>query len=180
MTAMGTDQTFAGREPLVLAAREGDHYHFLDHLATVKVAAGTDRSMSVVEFLAPEGFGPPLHRHDHEDELFVVLDGELVFHLGGERLAGGPGAVAFLPRAVPHTFQVVSVTARFVTLTASPDGPPRLDRMVADLGASTPSPTLPEPGGVDPSEVAAVCARHGIAILGPPPVAAASIPGSRR
>ncbi len=168
---MSTHHTLAGQEPFVLAAQEGDHYHFLNHLATVKVAAGDDRSMSVVEFLGPRGFGPPLHRHDHEDELFIVLDGELVFHTGDERIVGGTGAIAYLPRAVPHTFQVTSDMARFVSVTASPDGPPRFDRMVSALGTPTPSPSLPEPGPIDPAEVAEVCARYGIPILGPPPAA---------
>ncbi len=168
---MSTSHTLAGQEPFVLAAQEGTHFHFLNHLATVKVAAGGDRSMSVVEFSAPEGFGPPVHRHDDEDELFVVFDGELVFFVGDERLVGGPGAVAYLPRTLPHSFQVTSHMARFVTVTASPDGPPRFDQMVAALGVPTSSPTLPEPGPVDPAEVAEVCARFGIPILGPPPAA---------
>lgn len=30
-----------------------------------------------MEFLAPRNFGPPLHLHEAEDELFYILDGEL-------------------------------------------------------------------------------------------------------
>ena len=33
---------------------------------------GIEGQLSVVEFLAPKGFGPPLHRHNYEDDLFVV------------------------------------------------------------------------------------------------------------
>ena len=43
-------------------ADEGDHHFFLNHLATVKVGAGgSDSGLALVEFVAPRGFGPPLH-----------------------------------------------------------------------------------------------------------------------
>ena len=57
---------------IVLATGEGQHVEFLNNLTTIKLA-GRDRTMSVVEFLAPRGFGPPEHRHNDEDELFVTF-----------------------------------------------------------------------------------------------------------
>lgn len=54
-----------------VAEGDGDHRFFLNHLATVKVSAGSSLSgMNVVEFDAPKDFGPPLHqartrRRDH-------------------------------------------------------------------------------------------------------------------
>lgn len=76
-----------------------------DDLATVKVRGGEDGALSVVEFAAPRGLGPPLHQHDDEDELFVVLSGEVAFHTGGDRVLTGDGGLAFLPHGIPHTFQ---------------------------------------------------------------------------
>lgn len=125
--------------------------------------------MSVVEFLAPEGFGPPLHRHRFEDELFVVFDGEVMFHRGEDRLHGGPGAVAYLPRSHAHTFQVLTESARFLTVTAANRGVPRFDAMVAALGIATTSTALPAPMHIDPGHVAEICMQHDIEILGPPP-----------
>jgi uncharacterized cupin superfamily protein len=154
--------------PTVVPRDEGRHHHFLNHLATVK-ASGTDGALSAVEFVAPRGFGPPLHRHLDEDELVVVLEGEMVFRSGDDELVGREGAVAVLPRGVPHTFQVLSPTARFLSVTASGSGHPRFDRMVAALGTPTDEARLPEPGPIDPAEVARVNAAHGIEILGPPP-----------
>ncbi len=69
------------KEALVLGPDEGIHLHLLNHLATIKMA-GEGGSMSVVEFLAPRGFGPPLHSHRREDELFVILDGKSLGPLG--------------------------------------------------------------------------------------------------
>jgi quercetin dioxygenase-like cupin family protein len=165
---MATDTHHAQR-PEVLAPGAGHHFHFLDHLATVKVSPGGTGALSVVEFTGPRGFGPPLHRHQDEDELFVVLEGELAFHRGDERLVAGRGAIAFLPHAVAHTFQVLSPTARFTCVTGSLQGAPRFDQMVAALGEAVDVPTLPAPGYIDPTHVADVCRDHGIDIVGPPP-----------
>lgn len=166
---MQTRSTSTTDRPLILEPNGGEHYHFLDNLATVKVSAGTEGQLSVVEFLAPRGFGPPLHRHNHEDELFVILDGELTFRTGDIEQVGGAGTVALLPRAVPHLFQVLSDTARMLSVTGANDGAPRFDRMVAALGVPTTELRLPDPMDIDPGQVAEVCAAHGIDILGPPP-----------
>lgn len=165
---MQTDTTPATRPPVVLAAGDGARFHFLDNLATVKVA-GAGGDLSVVEFLAPRGFGPPLHRHNDEDELFVILDGELSLETQGSAHTAGEGVVAMLPRAVPHRFQVLSETARFLNVTGSSAGAPRFDQMVSTLGIPTDDDSIPDPMDIDPGHVAEVCAAHGIDILGPPP-----------
>lgn len=156
-------------EPYVLGRDKGRHLHFLNHLATIKVAAEAGHALSVVEFVAPRGLGAPLHRHEHEDELFVVLDGELEFHAGESRIIGRSGGTAFLPRGSAHTFQVLSSEARFLCVTATSDGAPRFDAMVTALGTAASRPELPSPSPIDPGLVAEVCAAHGIEILGPPP-----------
>lgn len=157
--------------PHLSSPGDGRHYEFLNHLATIKVGAGDTGSLSVVEFLGPRGFGPPEHRHTSEDELFVVLDGELSFRAGDLETFGGPGSLAYLPHGLPHTFQIRSETARFVTVTASTSGVPRFDSMVAALGTPTERPEIPEEGYIDPSRVAEVCAQYGVDIVGPPPPA---------
>lgn len=86
---------------------EGLHRAFLNHLGTVKVDPGASASgIGAVEFLAPRGFGPPLHLHREEDELFYVIDGRIRFELGGRAVHGETGAVLALPCRVAHTFQV--------------------------------------------------------------------------
>ncbi|MEX2550043.1 MAG: cupin domain-containing protein [Nitriliruptoraceae bacterium] len=165
---MSTNTT-SSRAPEVIAPGSGHHLHFLNHLATVKVRGGEDGALSVVEFTAPRGLGPPLHRHDDEDELFVVLSGEVAFHTGDDHVLAGPGGMAFLPHGIPHTFQVHSDAAAFVCVTGSNVRAPRFDQMVAQLGDPTAAPSLPEPGLIDPGRVAEVCLEHGIQVLGPPP-----------
>ena len=157
------------QHPLFLGPGGGEHYHFLNQLATVKVSGGSEGQLSVVEFLAPRGFGPPLHRHNHEDELFLVLAGEISLQTDGTEERCEEGGMALLPRGVPHGFQVLSGEARILNVTGSSEGSPRFDAMVAALGTPIADAQLPSPVPIDPGEVAEVCAEHGIDILGPPP-----------
>ncbi len=155
---------------LAVPAGEGDHFHFLNHLATVKVAAGESTTgMSAVEFSAPRGFGPPLHVHREEDEVMYVIDGRIRLDVGDDPVWAETGSVVSLPHGVPHVFQVESATARFLTVTAGRRSAPSFDRFVAALGDPTALPSMPAPGDISPGHVAQVCAEHGIEVLGPPP-----------
>jgi mannose-6-phosphate isomerase-like protein (cupin superfamily) len=53
----------------------------------------------------PAGVGPPPHVHRRDDELFVVVEGELSFLTGTGWVAAPQGSVVFVPRGVPHTFR---------------------------------------------------------------------------
>ena len=148
----------------------GVHRAFLNHLATVKVDPGSSASgLGAVEFMAPRGFGPPLHVHREEDELFYVIDGRVRFEYDGERVHGETGTLLLLPSRAPHTFQIESDTARFLTVVAGRREAPSFIELVHHLGSELPEARLPEPVAIDPGHVAEACARHGVDVLGPPP-----------
>ena len=42
------------------------------------------------------------HHHEHEDELFLVLEGRLALHLRDRTVDLGPGEFAIVPRGVEH------------------------------------------------------------------------------
>jgi quercetin dioxygenase-like cupin family protein len=154
----------------VIAPGDGDHRFFLNHLATVKVGAGESVSgMSAVEFTAPRGFGPPLHIHREEDEIMYVLDGEIRLDIGDSSTVATTGTVVSLPHGIPHVFQVLSGSARFLTVTAGRRNAPSFDRFVQALGSRTDPTALPAPVEIDPGHVARSCAEHGIEVLVPPP-----------
>jgi mannose-6-phosphate isomerase-like protein (cupin superfamily) len=46
---------------------------------------------------------PRLHRHSY-DETWVVIEGNLTFQAGEERLSAGPGDVVIVPPETPHKF----------------------------------------------------------------------------
>lgn len=149
----------------VLARDEGEHFHFLNNLFTTKVDG--DRSngvLTAMEFVGPRGFSPPLHVHEREDELFYVVEGEVRFVAGDTDLVAQPGTIAFLPKQLPHQFQILSETARVFQVTT----PAQFEEFVARLGTPSRHATVPEPTAIDPEHVAEVCAAFDIQVVGPP------------
>lgn len=158
-------------QPVAVAPDGGSFFHFLNHLATVKVAHdATESRVNVTRFDAPRGFGPPLHVHHHEDEVAYVIDGEIRFRAGDVDTVATAGTVVVLPRAVPHTFQVQSPSASFLAISAgSHETTSSFDRFVGELGEPLAGQALPAPVEIDPGRVAGAGAAHGIEIVGPPP-----------
>jgi quercetin dioxygenase-like cupin family protein len=152
--------------PTLLAGDDGRHFHFLNNLFTAKLdGEHTGGLLTAMEFLARRDFGPPLHRHLVEDELFHILDGEIWFRCGDTEAVHTTGALAWLPRGLPHQFQVRSETARVLQISS----PAQFERFVATLGRPADAPVLPEPEEIDPARLAQVCAEFSIEVLGPPP-----------
>ena len=65
--------------------------------------------------------GPPLHVHEHDDECFYILDGELSVRCGGDTFDAATGSFVFLPRGRPHRFWSAGPPARLL-LIAVPGG----------------------------------------------------------
>ena len=153
--------------PIALRQDEGESIWFLGVLATIKASAETtDGRVAVIDHLAPEGSGSPLHVHHKEDEWFYVTEGELTFWIGGQVVKAPAGSFVYGPREIPHTFDVVSAQARFL-LGTDPGG---FDGFVRMVGEPTTTLTLPPPpdGPPDMGALVAAAAQFGIEILGPP------------
>jgi quercetin dioxygenase-like cupin family protein len=104
-------------EAYVLEATEGEALWFADSLVRYKATGSETRGgLTVAEVRAPRGAGSPRHRHEHEDEAWYVLRGELTFWLGDEIRTVGAGTFVFGPRQVEHRFRVDSEEARFLLL----------------------------------------------------------------
>ena len=147
--------TATSRCRLALGPDEGEALTFLDIQVTVKASSdSTAGRVSVIEHVAPAGFGSPLHVHRREDEWFYVIEGELTFWVGGRVIAAPAGSFVYGPRDVAHTFEVVSPRARFLLVTA----PGGFDEFVRALAGRPP----------EPETMAAAAAEYGIEILGPP------------
>jgi quercetin dioxygenase-like cupin family protein len=55
---------------------------------------------------AGQGFGTPRHIHEHEDEAFYILDGQLLVLCGPQQWHASPGSVVFLSRGIEHVLLV--------------------------------------------------------------------------
>lgn len=96
------------------------HYiaHTFSFLATAK---DTDGAFCLIHCFFRKDFMAPPHYHKFEDESFYVLEGKIDFHVGDERFVVEPGGFIFLPRNVPHHFNLISETAKAL-LHISPAG----------------------------------------------------------
>jgi mannose-6-phosphate isomerase-like protein (cupin superfamily) len=86
----------------------------------VVVAPGSGRRFGNVEFLAlsdhtprfnlsiitmaPGRHGPPAHLHEHEDDAFFVLEGEMTFVLGDDEVVAPAETFVLVPPGIVHTF----------------------------------------------------------------------------
>jgi quercetin dioxygenase-like cupin family protein len=73
----------------------------------LRVLVGSEQSdgrIAVVENRVAAGVAGPRLRYDDLDQLFWVLDGELSFQLGEERMVRRAGEMVFARRGVHHTF----------------------------------------------------------------------------
>jgi quercetin dioxygenase-like cupin family protein len=151
----------------VLQAGEGEALWAFGVLATIKASGDTTAGrVAVIEHLAPQGAGSPLHVHHREDEWFYVIDGSVTFWVGGDVCEAGAGAFVYGPRDVPHTFMVSSEQARFLLVTE----PAGFEEFMRAMGQPAAALTIPPPVA-PPADIApliAAAAGYGIEILGPP------------
>jgi len=68
------------------------------------------------------GGGPSLHYHLHQEEWFYVIEGDVDFQVGDQRLHLHPGESVLAPRQIPHTFSCVSTTPGRLLIAFCPAG----------------------------------------------------------
>ncbi len=62
-------------------------------------------SFAVITQTSPPGGGPPPHLHEHEDEIFTIIEGEFKLFDGKEWRPLNQGETAYVLRGQPHTFR---------------------------------------------------------------------------
>jgi len=76
----------------------------------------THGQFALIKAVARRGNVPPPHVHHWEDEIFCVLEGEIVVSVGDRTIKGTAGTMVFLPRDVPHSFTIESEQGRMLIL----------------------------------------------------------------
>src|SRR6266700_1385654 len=69
--------------------------------------------------------GAPWHVHSREDEYFYVVEGTIIVYCGQEEFEAGPRSFVFLPRGIPHSWDVAGggvATLLMMTVPASLEG----------------------------------------------------------
>ena len=135
----------------------GDVYRFL------ATGEDTDGTYAMWEAIVPPGGGPPPHIHSREEESFYVLEGEITFQIGDERIVAQPGTFANMPVGSLHSFKNETGKPAKMLISVAPAG---LEEMFFEVGqpiqASETSP--PRPTKEDIEKLLAVAPRYGIEI----------------
>ncbi|MFB7139176.1 quercetin 2,3-dioxygenase [Gottfriedia sp. NPDC056225] len=109
---------------------EENTYFFLNDFTSILVnGEDTNGAFCVLHCNGKKDGGPPLHIHELEDETFYVLEGEIAFFIGDQKISAKAGDYVFAPRSIPHTFKVLSEETKFI-VTAYPSG---FDEFVKEL-----------------------------------------------
>lgn len=156
--------------PVVIEKDAGEAIWFGGGLFTFKVTTEeTGGAFMLIDDIALRGKATPLHSHPGHDETFYVIDGELLLHIEGKEHAAGPGAIAAIPRGVPHAFLVTSESAHFITFVTPGDA--NAEAFFRQAGEPAPGRTPPPEGTPLPIEriVAAGKETGFMEMLGPPP-----------
>jgi quercetin dioxygenase-like cupin family protein len=148
-----------------VTAQSADALWVVDSRMTVLAGGDQTRGgFTLLEWEAPEGFGPPQHVHLEEEEAFYLFDGEMKVQCGDREWTVGPSGFVFLPRGIPHGFVVTRGPVRGLQITA----PSGFEGFISEVGRPAERPGLPGPTPPDLAALAAAMGRHGYEMVGPP------------
>ncbi|MDZ4848771.1 MAG: cupin domain-containing protein [Pirellulaceae bacterium] len=152
------------REPVIRSSNVGrtiavvgDIYRFL------AIGDDTDGKYAMWEAIVPSGSGPPPHVHSREEEGFLVLEGEITFQIGDDRISAKAGTFANMPIGVPHSFKNESNETAKMIITIAPAG---LEQMFFEVGSPLPQGAIvaPKPTAEDIDKLLKNAPNYGIEI----------------
>ncbi|WP_144107583.1 cupin domain-containing protein [Paraburkholderia sp. BCC1886] len=84
----------------------------------VRIApTATGNKATLIETSDAPGYGPPMHRHERETEIFHVLTGRYLFEVDGDRMIVSTGETVVGPAGSTHRFtNIDKETSRMLVL----------------------------------------------------------------
>ncbi len=150
-----------------LGPSEGDAFSAVGDVYRV-LASGrqTGNVYALSEIRVSPNNGPPPHIHSREDECFFVLEGEIDFQVGDEKITARPGAFIQGPRGIPHSFKNNTQLPARMLVFVTPAGLGNFFNEFARPVASFDSPATP-PSKDEVDELLAAAPKYGLQILPP-------------
>lgn len=120
-------------------------------------AAATGGAFALAEVVERADGGPPQAIHHDHDETIYVLEGERVMRVGEQTAHAGAGSVVYVPRGTVHSHRNVGPGPHRAIVLFTPGG---LEGFFFEVSELT--------GPPDPARLAAIAARYGTEVVGPP------------
>jgi quercetin dioxygenase-like cupin family protein len=153
MPATGTSRE-ASLAPVIAHPSDGVSVRAFGNEIAFKLTSEQSGGALVVGLATvPAGNAVPPHVQEGEDELFIIVDGAYRFSVNGSETNAEPGTLVFIPRGVPHSFQVLGERAGRHWVLSSPGGFDRFFSECAEVFA--------EPGPPNFARLAAIGAAYG-------------------
>ena len=147
---------------------EGDAFSAAGDVYRV-LASGeqTGGAYALSEIRVTPSNGPPPHIHSHDDEAFFVLDGEITFQIGDQKIAAKAGSFVQGPRGIAHTFMNTGKSPARMLVLIMPSGFENFVKEFAQPVPSFASPAIPVTQA-EIDKLLATAPKYGIQILPPP------------
>jgi quercetin dioxygenase-like cupin family protein len=127
----------------------------------------TANAYCMLEISSPAGRSTPMHEHEYEDEVIIMLDGELEVLVDDERHLVMTGSSLMLPRGSRHQLiNKTGSTSRYMVV-CSPAGFERFVGACSDALSSGMEPRVPE--DAMKARMRTVAAQFGITLYPPAP-----------
>ena len=134
----------------------GDVYRFL------VTGEETGGRYAMFEAVVLPGGGPPPHLHRKEDETFYVLEGEITFQVGEEKLVAGPGAFVNMPIGNPHAFKNETDEPAKMLISFAPAG---LEEYFFEVGQKFIGELPPKPSKEEIERLMEAAPKYGIEFI---------------
>jgi len=146
-------------QPKIVHPGEGTLWHaFGDSIRALLTEDDTAGELFVGHMEPPADYGPPLHVHAMEDEIFIVERGLFEFTIRDTTVQAGPGTVLYGPRNIPHTWRATSEGPNRATVISVPGSFGRFFGRCAAAFAG---------GEPDMAQVMRIADEHGLRFLTP-------------
>jgi len=135
----------------------GDVYRFM------ATGEDTNGKYAMWEAIVPPGGGPPPHVHSKEEEGFYIVEGEITFMIGEQRVVATAGMFANMPVGTPHSFRNESNKPAKMLISVAPAG---LEKMFFEFGVplSEGSTSAVPPTKEEIEKLLTIAPRYGIKI----------------
>ena len=132
-------------------------------LAILLDGAATDGQLMVGRFDVSEGEAPPYHRHTHEDEVFMLIEGTALVWVDDQEMELAEGGIVFLPKMIPHAYRITSKRADLLMINT----PAGIEGMFRHAGRDR-STARPDGFEISPALLAEASEMYDSVIVGPP------------